>query len=371
MEDASKKINVLVCGTRFGKFYVEAIKRRTKGMRLVGIMTRGSEKSKRYAEMLHTALYTTIEEVPVTELNFVCIAVKTSIMGGEGTELALEFLERGVSVVLEQPVHSRDIVKCVKIAAKNKVFFIVGNLYKNTGSVNNYIAILKKLVKLDRPLYLEMKLATQVSYPAAALLNTIIENRKLSFENTAITINKGFSVLKGYSESLPVILFADNRADPQNADTHLPLFYQFNVGFNSGNLTLPEAFSNTLWLPAMSIENERDGVQKLPFEMKRNLMDETTNRLTAGPIHTFAEIFEKDWPEAIALDLDKMCSFLKGDNYDEYNTYIRNEINAAETWQKIMGNYGYPELKNNDDYVHIDTESIKSRRGEDERTGFI
>ncbi len=361
MKDGTNKINVLVCGTRFGKFYVEAVKRRKEEMRLVGIMTRGSEKSKRYAEMLHIALYTTMEEVPVAELNVACIAVKTSIMGGEGTVLALEFLKRGVSVVLEQPVHSRDIVECAKIALENKVFFIVGNLYKNLGTVKNYIAILKKLIKLDRPLYLEMKLATQVSYPAAVLLNTIIDNRKLWFEKPAIPLSKGFSVLKGYSESLSVILFADNRADPQNADTHLPLFYQFNVGFNSGNLMLPEAFGNTLWLPAMSIENERDGVQKLPFEMKSNLMDETTNRLTDSPLHTFAEIFEKDWPEAIALDLDKMYSFLKGDNCDEYNTYIRNEINAAETWQEIMGNYGYPELKSNDDYVHIDAESIKSK----------
>lgn len=107
MKDVGNQINVLVCGTRFGKFYVEALKRRTKEMRLVGILTKGSEQSKRYAELLHTVLYTTVEAVPITQVNLVCIAVKTSVMGGEGTELALEFLERGVSVILEQPIHYR------------------------------------------------------------------------------------------------------------------------------------------------------------------------------------------------------------------------------------------------------------------------
>lgn len=371
MGNESKKLNVLVCGTRFGKFYVEAIKRRTDTMHLAGIMTKGSEKSRRYAEKLHTTLYTAMEEVPVIEVDFVCIAVKTSIMGGEGTTLALEFLKRGVSVVLEQPIHSRDIIKCVKTAVQNKAFFIVGNLYKNLVSVIHYAAILKEITKLDVPLYLEMKLATQVSYPAAALLNNIVENKEISFDNTIITLNKGFSVIKGYSESLPIILFADNRADPQSGDTHLPLFYQFNIGLNSGNLLLPEAFGNTLWMPAMSIEDETDGIQMLPFVVKRNMFDETTKRLTAVPIHTYAEIFENDWPEAIAVDLDKICLFLKGNSNGEYNAYIRNEINVAETWQKIMGNLGYPEPKSNGDYVHIDVELMEFWRSQDERAGFI
>ena len=46
----SKKTNVLVCGTRFGEYYIKALRRDYERFNIVGILSRGSEYSEHIAE---------------------------------------------------------------------------------------------------------------------------------------------------------------------------------------------------------------------------------------------------------------------------------------------------------------------------------
>ena len=92
------KIKVLVCGARFGQFYMEAIKGDMR-YELIGILARGSTLAQECAKRYETVLYTELTKVP-KQIDIVCVAVKTGILGGAGTDLALYFLSKGISVIL-------------------------------------------------------------------------------------------------------------------------------------------------------------------------------------------------------------------------------------------------------------------------------
>lgn len=87
----TQKLRVLVCGTRFGQFYLEAIQHSAL-FELAGILAQGSQRSKQCASVYKTNLYTDIEDIP-HDIDIACIVVPTSVMGGSGTELAIAFLK--------------------------------------------------------------------------------------------------------------------------------------------------------------------------------------------------------------------------------------------------------------------------------------
>ena len=84
-----KQYRVLVCGTNFGKFYLSALLKDNHGFCLVGILAKGSKRSKTIAGELGVKLYTSVEEVPET-IDIACVVVKSTILGGRGTSLSME-----------------------------------------------------------------------------------------------------------------------------------------------------------------------------------------------------------------------------------------------------------------------------------------
>lgn len=85
---------VIVCGTNFGRIYIEGITRKTTKCKLVGILSKGSQQSRKCAESNGVPLYTNVSQISSSEVDIVCVAVKSSITGGKGTEIAKECLKK-------------------------------------------------------------------------------------------------------------------------------------------------------------------------------------------------------------------------------------------------------------------------------------
>lgn len=85
-------LRVLVCGTNFGRFYAEAVRRRP-GYTLAGILSRGSAASRAYAESLGVPFHSDVGDLP-DGIDAACVAVSSSISGGRGTELARALMDR-------------------------------------------------------------------------------------------------------------------------------------------------------------------------------------------------------------------------------------------------------------------------------------
>ena len=129
--------NIIVYGSRFGQFYLEALKR-MKGIKIVGLLAKGSDRSYECARYYNIPLYTSLDEVE-ERVDVACVAVKTGALGGEGANIAKQLLRKGINVLLEQPVHYKELGECYKIAQNQKVYFGVGNLYLNLPAVQNFI----------------------------------------------------------------------------------------------------------------------------------------------------------------------------------------------------------------------------------------
>lgn len=107
------KIRTLVCGSRFGQFYLEAVKALPEQFELVGLLAKGSERSRQCAARFGVPLYTDAAQLP-GGIDLACVVLRSGVMGGGGSELALALLERGISVLQEHPVHHKDMAACMK-----------------------------------------------------------------------------------------------------------------------------------------------------------------------------------------------------------------------------------------------------------------
>lgn len=170
---AEQKIKAIVCGSTFGQFYCEALAGIPDLVEFSGILSAGSERSKKCAERYGVKSYTSIEQLD-PDISLACVVARSGVLGGNGTKIALSLLEKGIHVIQEQPVHFKDVEICIKAAKKHNVLYRVGNLYKFLPNVRCFIACAKALHEHSSPLYLDIGCASQVSYPLMEILSEIL-----------------------------------------------------------------------------------------------------------------------------------------------------------------------------------------------------
>ncbi|MYX22215.1 Gfo/Idh/MocA family oxidoreductase, partial [Streptomyces sp. SID8380] len=136
-------MRVLVCGTNFGRFYAEAVRARP-GFVLAGVLSRGSAASRALAERHGVPHHTEVGTLP-DDIDLACVAVGSTISGGEGTELALALLDRGVHVLQEHPVHLDEMTRCLRLARRRGVHYRVNTHYPHVAPVRRFLAAARRL----------------------------------------------------------------------------------------------------------------------------------------------------------------------------------------------------------------------------------
>ena len=108
---------IVVCGTGFGRAWIDAIVRCRRQYQLVGVIARGSVRSREICIQYGIPLATSVNEVKAS-----VDAAVVAIGGRAGEEVANEWLRRGVPVILEHPVGPKFISnarrrgkKCVRL----------------------------------------------------------------------------------------------------------------------------------------------------------------------------------------------------------------------------------------------------------------
>ena len=164
-----KKLKVIVCGSTFGQLYLKALRSSPEKFQLIGILGTGSDRTLRCAEEYNIKVYKSIDEVP-DDIDLACVAVRTAAFGGNGTEIALQLLEKGINVIQEHPSHPKDMEMCYRVARKKRLVYHIGNLYPHLGDVQRFIKCAKYLNNEDRLLYVDTVFSSQVSYPLIKIL---------------------------------------------------------------------------------------------------------------------------------------------------------------------------------------------------------
>lgn len=364
----TKVIKTIVCGVGFGQFYLEALQLIRDEVKLIGILSNGSEKSKECAKYYGVDLYTDIKEVP-SDIDLACIVVKSEIMGGQGVDLAIEFLQRKVNVILEHPVCHKNIAKCMKTAREHNVFFKVGDLYANLPSVKKYMDCTKELYKIHKPQYIEIQCSTRVLFPMVHILSKLLPSIS---PIKVVSCTKGlgiYQIISGTIGKIPFLLKANNELNVNEPDSYIREFHRFSIDVQGGRLTLTDTHGPVIWqpilnLPTLDIE-PKDRFTKYP----RELLNESTHIVGDEKTPSYDVILSELWPKAIAEDIQGMRSMILGESEKKYDLCnMQQMILYAKQWQQLTKELGYPELNHQsshewvDPYIFENTDSESTNR---------
>ena len=92
-------------------------------------------------------------------IDIACVAIRSTIAGGQGTMIAKELLKKGIHVIQEHPVHSGDIQNCLKVAKENCVYYQVNSHYVHVKPVTMFIDYMQALSKSIGLAYIEVTTA--------------------------------------------------------------------------------------------------------------------------------------------------------------------------------------------------------------------
>ncbi|MBY9080394.1 Gfo/Idh/MocA family oxidoreductase [Paenibacillus sp. HN-1] len=333
-------IRTLVCGSRFGQFYLEAVKALPERFELAGLLAKGSERSRQCAARHGVPLYTQLDQLP-GDIDLACVVLRSGVMGGDGTELALALLESGISVLQEHPVHHQDMAACMKVARRRGVHYAIGELYAHLPAVRSFTACARTLLANQQLLYIDAACATQVSYPLMHILMEAVPSIRPWKINYIVEDEGPFQLVSGLLGGVPFTLRAHNEVDPYDSDNHLHLLHSLTIGTAAGRLSLVDTHGPVLWHPRLHVPDVPD----LPAELlKEARMEERSAEILGSPnADTYRDVLLRQWTGAIGQDLLAMRDRLLG--AETSDTRAQQELLCSRQWQELTRALGYQALR--------------------------
>ncbi|MCR5529287.1 MAG: Gfo/Idh/MocA family oxidoreductase [Saccharofermentans sp.] len=342
---SEEKKKVAVCGTGFGIFYAEAAVRNSN-MELTGIVARGSERSVRCAERYGVPLYHDVDELP-SDTDIVCVVVRSSILGGSGTDIALKCLSRGMSVILEQPVHHEDLMRLFKTALQNGCAYMTGNLYANLKEIRRFLQVAGKLKDSESRLeYIDCGSSVQAFYPFVEILGRLTGGE---MEVKFIDEQRGsFKTVTGEIGKVPFSFRFNNELDPKDPDNHMRILHSISCYYDTGRLELVDSRGPLIWYPRLDIPwyvFDRGGFPETPDGYPEHVRRSDVVMLTPDnsefekPYHIS---LERDWVNSISMDLDLLNSM----SSDRKSLMMRaqSEQRYSRQWNELSKKLGYAVL---------------------------
>ncbi|MFG2157063.1 Gfo/Idh/MocA family oxidoreductase [Streptomyces olivaceus] len=334
---------VLVCGTNFGRFYAEAARRRP-GHALAGILSRGSAASREHARSLGVPHYTDVGDLP-EDIDAACVAVSSSISGGQGTELARALMDRGIHVLQEHPVHLTELTQNLTHARRRGVQYRLNTHYPHVAPVRAFVDAARRLVARQRPLFVDAATPVHLMHPLVDILGQALGTlRPWRFADPAPLPDaigpQPFRSLQGVFAGVPLTLRVHHQLDPSDRDNHALHWHRISLGTEGGVLTLADTHGPVLWSPRLHIGRDADRRFVLDGPGTGRLGLATTS--VVGDTVAFRTVFSDLWPEAVGSALDGLREAaeqggdaLRAGQYD---------LAVCRIWTDLAARLGPPEI---------------------------
>ncbi|PKW14322.1 Gfo/Idh/MocA family oxidoreductase [Saccharopolyspora spinosa] len=314
---------VVVCGTTFGQSYLAAVAALPE-FELAGILGTGSERSAKTAARLGVPLWTEIGQV--TDVDVACVVVRSSAMGGPGSELARELLARKIHVLQEQPIHHDDLVASLKTARQHGVRFRMGDLYAQLPAVRAWAGAARQVGQ--KPVYLEASCAVQVSFPLLHVLGEALGTIR-PWRFAKVATSGPFTVVTGEIGGVPIVLRVQNEIAPDDPDNHMHLLTRATIGFDGGGLALHDAHGPVSWTPRLHIPPEA----RTSFDFSAAHLGHGTAVLSESSVN-YRDFLETVLPKAIGRDLQA----LRTERPEQYH------LAMCQMWRDLTGELGYASM---------------------------
>jgi thiazolinyl imide reductase len=351
------KKNVLVCGTRFGQFYIEALRQMPDSVSIVGILAGTSERTKKCAEYYRLPVFSDVSELP-DGIDLACVVIKSEVLGGKGSDVAKALMTRKINVLMEQPLHYNELADCAKCAQKSGVTFSIGNLYANLPATQNFIDNVSILGAKQSILFVNVDFATQVSYPLVDLLNRILPTLRPWETKGLIGETAPFQSAVAHIGGIQVNFRAHNAMDKLDADGYLHLLYRVSVGFPAGRLVLEDANGPVVWRPRMHFTDNPLIPASLVNETKGSQAERSQAFLSDVGVDIFRRIFGEHWPRAIARDVKQSLNAADESGSARKQT-LQNLLLCSQRWHDLTKALGYPIIVENSPYGFIESKILK------------
>jgi thiazolinyl imide reductase len=148
---------VLVCGSNYGRFYLSAI-RGAGSLQLVGILARGSDRSRRIAQRHGVPLYQAPDELPEA-VDIACAAMSSS-----ANEVVFQLLDRGIHVLWEHPQRARAVQEALARARHRQSRLHINGHFPDLPAPRAFIRRCAQLC-LEEPIrFLDVMVSDRVLY---------------------------------------------------------------------------------------------------------------------------------------------------------------------------------------------------------------
>lgn len=243
----------LVCGTRFGEHYLAALTHPDSPLRLAGILARGSERSRLLAEKFQVPLWQRVEQVD-GGVQATCLAVRSRMVGGDGTALAEALLGRRIAVLQEHPLHPGEAARLQALAAQQGTRYHINSFYPQLPAPQRFIAYVQAWRSQQRLQLIEITTSLQLLYSALDILGHALGTLAASpFTAAPVPAVPGWPVrqLHGHLDGIPTVITLQTTLDPQDPDHHSLVMHRIACGNTSGNLCLTSSFGPVVWSHAI------------------------------------------------------------------------------------------------------------------------
>lgn len=334
-----RKIKTIVCGTKFGQYYIEAITKYSEDCELTGILAQGSYRSQECSKVYNTVLYRSVDEIP-NDTELAIVAIRTSIMGGSGTDVIINLLNKGINVVAEQPMHESDVRKCLKIALRNNVVFVISNIYKYMDNVKKFKHIIKTKVDRTKIKHIDIFITNQIIFSAIEILEDIYAEKLEIQDEKEVGGTFSKPIINGRLGEIPISIKIGNEVDDLDSDNFIPYILNIRMYTEEGSLELYDVFGPIIWKPIINIAHEIF----VKREKREELQAKTIYVDSGSSRFEFEKIFSQYWVKAIVTMINEFKH--EFDMYNERSVEIKKKyqktVDNATLWKKITNIIGYP-----------------------------
>ncbi|NEE02715.1 Gfo/Idh/MocA family oxidoreductase [Phytoactinopolyspora halotolerans] len=306
-----RRLRVLVCGTGFGRIHLRAV-HASADLDLAGVLSRGSDASRKVAARYGVPCYTSVEELP-GDIDIACVAVPSGTGAGDGAQLAQRLLERGIHVLHEHPLHPEELADCLRTAREHGVRYRVNTLYPHVEPIRRFTSAAEILRRRQPPLFIDAACGVQVLYSLLDVVARTVggvrpwrfgEPASLPPDLAALAAAPApYTSLHGVIGGVPLTLRVQNQLNPSDPDNHALLLHRISIGFEAGVLALVDTHGPVLWSPRLHSTRDGDGRLVLDGPGTERLDVAATEHVGTHAAPTFREVFDRIWPDAVAAAL--------------------------------------------------------------------
>lgn len=337
------KLRVLLCGTGFGKFYLEALRKLESLYEVAGILGQGGAGSMKLAKDLAVPYYVSVDEVDAEAINAACVVVKSSIVGGNGTDIALKLLKRSISVLQEHPVSYEDYLHCMKAAKAGKCKYTMNSFYSYLPAEDKFIKSAKKISSVSRLICIEASTSIQLLFPLIDTLGKTFGSLISEVDKTDSCGEKEvpYCTVRAKINEIPLELKIYNQMDLFFPERNMFLTHRIILTTNMGTLTLTDAHGDVLWSPVIhgDLGKVKGKTVNKDFDELLNL--KIQEKIYSNNNSTFYDLFNSIWPDSITAALRKYYEELITNKLYTYDTQYY--LNIIRIWEKISRIIGEPD----------------------------